>query len=105
MPRRVPESVWEMPSDFDWSPQAVCDYINRNWEIANSDEKGTLADLASGLYWYCSDYHGGQNSVEYSIMSAQLEYAPGISVRTVMLGGEACDVHRGEYSDEGDREE
>lgn len=37
------------------------------------------ADAAMGLYWYCSDWHGGQNSVEYSIMSARLQYTPGAS--------------------------
>lgn len=32
--------------------------------------------IAQGLYWYCADYHGGQNSEEYEILS-QLDYRPG----------------------------
>ncbi len=33
--------------------------------------------VASGLYWFANDYHGGQTSVLYSILSARLGYEPG----------------------------
>src|SRR6185312_3252520 len=36
---------------------------------------------AKGLYWYCSDWHGGQDSELYSIMSARLDYHPAMSER------------------------
>lgn len=34
-------------------------------------------DAACALYWYCSDWHSGQWSTLYSIMSARLHYTPG----------------------------
>lgn len=37
-------------------------------------------DAAQALYWYASDYHSGQSSEIYSILS-QLEYKPGASER------------------------
>jgi hypothetical protein len=33
-------------------------------------------DVAQGLYWHCADYHEGQWSERYSILSAQLGYKP-----------------------------
>lgn len=33
-------------------------------------------DVAEGLYWFCSDYHEGQFSLLYSIMSARLGFCP-----------------------------
>lgn len=36
--------------------------------------------VAQGLYWYCADYHGGQNSEAYSVLS-QLDYRPGACER------------------------
>lgn len=33
-------------------------------------------DAAQGLYWYAADYHEGQSSELYSILSAQLGYKP-----------------------------
>jgi hypothetical protein len=38
-------------------------------------------DAAQGLYWYCSDWHGGQSSTLYSILSARLAYNPAMSER------------------------
>lgn len=32
-------------------------------------------DKASALYWYCADYHTGQGSRLYSVLS-QLQYEP-----------------------------
>lgn len=73
----VPEYIHELPADFDWSPQAVFDYVNDNWEQArDTDAVGTLFSLAAGLYWYCVEWHGGQWSEEYRI-SCQLGYSPG----------------------------
>jgi hypothetical protein len=49
-------------------------YINERYPhcfIADCD----LFDLAEGLYWYCNDYHTGQWSDEYSVLSA-LDYSP-----------------------------
>lgn len=78
----VPDSVWELPVDFDFSPTEVLNYINEHWESANEDEKCTLFDLSAGLYWYCADYHSGQSSELYSIMSARLDYRPAPSERS-----------------------
>ncbi len=72
----VPESVWEFPLDFDWSPAAVFEYFETAWETADCDEKCTLFDLVKGLYWVCVDWHSGQWSDLYSI-SCQLNYRPG----------------------------
>jgi len=38
-------------------------------------------DAARGLYWYCSDWHEGQWSGKYSILSARLQYTPAMSER------------------------
>ena len=83
----MPESVYELPHDFAWDAQAVCDYIKHHW--STTDEKCTLFDMATGLYWYCYDYHSGQGSAEYSIMSAQLDYSPGACASGPEEGG-AC---------------
>lgn len=37
-----------------------------------------MFDIASALYWYCADHHGGQNSPLYAIMS-KLKYTPAIT--------------------------
>ncbi len=37
--------------------------------------KDNTFDLAAAIYWYCSDYHGGQNSKEYAILSKTI-YKP-----------------------------
>lgn len=74
----VPESVYELPVDFEWEPRAVLDYIDEHWDDADCDGKGTLFSLAAGLYWYCADYHGGMASEEYAVLSA-LDYSPGAS--------------------------
>jgi hypothetical protein len=35
-------------------------------------------DIAQGLYWYCNDYHGGQGSDLYRILSkVSSTYRPG----------------------------
>ena len=39
---------------------------------------GTIFSAACGLYWYANDWHGGQSSELYSILSARLEYRPGM---------------------------
>ena len=36
--------------------------------------------IAQGLYWYCADYHAGQNSPEYAVLST-LGYRPGACER------------------------
>jgi hypothetical protein len=33
-------------------------------------------DAAQGLYWYAADYHEGQSSLLYSILSSRLGYRP-----------------------------
>ena len=84
----VPNSVWELPSEMDWTPAALCDYITDRWDDADCDARCTLFDLAAGLYWYCSDWHSGQWSDEYSIMSARLGYTPGRSESSAADAGE-----------------
>ena len=37
-------------------------------------------DVAQGLYWYCADFHDGQWSKEYSVLST-LGYKPAHSER------------------------
>jgi hypothetical protein len=50
-------------------------------------------DAAQALYWYCSDWHSGQNSIEYSIMSARLHYTPGCSERGIDQETEAREFY------------
>ena len=50
-------------------------HIDERWPLADDDEKCALFDLAEGLYWYCNDYHTGQWSDEYSVLST-LDYSP-----------------------------
>lgn len=38
--------------------------------IADFDNYGLgVEDVIEGLYWYCSDFHRGQNSLEYVALS------------------------------------
>jgi hypothetical protein len=46
-------------------------------------------DAAQALYWYCNDWHGGQASELYSIMSARLAYSPASSESGVEEGTDA----------------
>jgi hypothetical protein len=82
-------SVWELPTDFDWSAQAVCDYINDRYADSNADEAAVLGDLTEGLYWICHDWHGGQDSALYSILSAQLGFHPGCGQNGIQDAEEA----------------
>jgi hypothetical protein len=87
----IPDSVWELPDGFDYSPEALCDYVSKAWPEADCDEKCTLFDLAAGLYWYCCEWHGGQGSTEYSILSDRLDYHPGTSECCAADAGEAAE--------------
>jgi hypothetical protein len=53
-------------------------------------------DVAQGLYWYCVDFHGGQGSDEYRILSI-LGYNPSPSERgpTTEDGQRTYDALRG----------
>jgi hypothetical protein len=70
------DSVWDLPQDAD--PETVKGIIDSLWETEDDDCKATAFDMACGLYWHCADYHGGQASERYSILST-LEYNPGAS--------------------------
>lgn len=65
-------------------------------------------DAADGLYWFCSDYHGGQNSVLYSILSARLQYKPGPNEKNLYYTGEGTydkdNIPPG-YDESGEREQ
>lgn len=50
-------------------------------------------DAAQALYWYCNDWHSGQSSELYSIMSARLEYNPGCLERGPEEGSEASTLY------------
>ena len=41
-------------------------------------DAGDAFDAAQGLYWYCADYHNGQWSEEYRVLST-LGYKPSMS--------------------------
>lgn len=46
------------------------------WELG--EHLFPLSDLIVGAYWFCSDYHSGQRSIEYQTLSALSEiYTPG----------------------------
>jgi hypothetical protein len=46
-------------------------------------------DIAQGLYWYCNDYHGGQGSDLYRILSQVSGiYRPGAMEHGPSDGGE-----------------
>jgi hypothetical protein len=86
----IPDSVYELSNDFDWSPAAVCAYVTDRWDDADCDAKCTLFDIAAGLYWYCSAWHAGQCSEEYSILSSRLGYNPGALECTVDDAGDGA---------------
>lgn len=49
------------------------------WYIGESTE-ATLDSLIIGAYWFCADYHGGQSSIEYRLLSRLSDiYNPGFS--------------------------
>ena len=49
------------------------------WYIGEHEE-ASLDTLIIGAFWFCSDYHGGQSSLEYRVLSRLSEiYQPGSS--------------------------
>lgn len=70
-------------------------HLSRFRRVFDSDARPTVVtadnyfDAASGLYWYCNDYHGGAASELYSIMSARLHYTPASSEDAPEAGTEA----------------
>jgi hypothetical protein len=56
-------------------------------------------DAAQGLYWYCSDYHSGQWSEEYSILST-LGYKPASSECGPDPDSTAADIYAALESEE-----
>jgi len=49
------------------------------WYIGEYTE-ATLDSIIVGAFWFCTDYHGGQNSIEYRLYSRLGEiYNPGMS--------------------------
>ena len=75
----VYDSPCSMPADFDWSPEAVDRWIRAWMPLDDSDDRfrvGVLASFAAGLYWACSEWHGGMGCPLYSILSTSL-YTPG----------------------------
>lgn len=64
----------------------------RNAWCADDDEKCDLYNLSDGLYWYCHDYHTGQCSDEYSVLST-LDYSPSPLASGVEEGTTAHEVY------------
>lgn len=54
------------------------------WEMARSirkfDAEADAFDVEAAIYWFASDYHGGQSSNLYSVLSMS-EYKPGPMMR------------------------
>jgi len=72
----IPYDVWNLPADA--SPGELNSLVQRLC-AADTDEAASLAfDIARGLYWHCSDWHSGQWSERYSILST-MGYKPGYS--------------------------
>ena len=67
-------------------------HIDERYPLADDDEKCDLFDLADGLYWYCSEYHTGQCSDEYSVLST-LDYSPSPLASGVEEGSTAHEVY------------
>ena len=67
-------------------------HIDERYPLADDDEKCDLFDLAEGLYWYCSEYHTGQWSDEYSVLST-LDYSPSPLAHGVEEGTTAHEVY------------
>jgi len=66
------ESVWEIGDDQFDSPHKVAALVEDLWSKGSHE---TAFDLAEGLHWHCVDYHGGQWSERYAILSS-LDYNP-----------------------------
>ena len=71
--------------------QHLADLTGRSVKIATASWLSSFGDdskfdIAQGLYWFAADYHGGQTSILYSILS-QLEYKPGASENKPDEGG------------------
>lgn len=48
------------------------------WSSVGEFEEASLGDLLAGTYWFLSDWHGGQDSLEYRTMcSVGMIYHPG----------------------------
>lgn len=63
-------------------PDEAAAYLHRRWPDACDDEAGELFSLACALYWHCTEWHGGQWSMRYRVLSS-LGYAPGASMHGI----------------------
>ena len=59
-------------------------------------EVGFTFDCESAIYWFCSDYHGGQNCDLYSILSTS-EFTPGPSHCSIQDEGSEIGVMMYDY--------
>ena len=51
------------------TPEEVLEFVENSPDSDEDHEGACLAHAAAlGLYFYCSDYHGGQNSKEYEVL-------------------------------------
>lgn len=77
--RIVSRALFRTDSSLSYS--RTLEAINRLAEVVHSteteedvwyigaDEGASLDSVFAGAYWFCADYHGGQNSTEYKLLS------------------------------------
>ena len=66
-------------------------YVIAKKVSAQTVTKDNYFDIAQGLYWFATDWHGGQNSQLYSLLST-LGYSPG-AMENGPEEGEAKDIY------------
>lgn len=74
--------------------EIVHDYDSESENIWSIDESGlwlySLDEILIGSFWFCTDYHGGQSSIEYLTYSAiSTVYNPGMTAGPEQGTGEA----------------
>lgn len=66
----------------------MSDYAS-DWDLSGKHGAFTAAQA---LYWYCANYHGGQGSTEYRVLS-QLQYTPGAMEHEPTADTESVDIY------------
>ena len=71
------ESVYDIPAKYLQEPAALCLFIQAFEELPDTGDarEAVLDDCRNGLYWYCTEFHGGPVSEAAGILR-KIHYTP-----------------------------
>jgi len=88
------------PNEIELKNEMLLDIIKEFEAYYDNDitvlETGFTFDAESAIYWFCSDYHAGQNSDLYSILSTS-EYSPGPMCKNIYYNGNSNAIEMYSY--------